>query len=359
MSNIGATCDGAPEHSVHFSYCSSLQDHDFNAICTVCAGVCGVTSPVSAPSATFIIPTSAGPGGEITVTFAQPLPVANAANANALVLVPAAALASVVITGINGAAGPFAEGAYATDAAGNLKALLLLSNGRCVFFSSCGPFVVQDGNINNRKRTLFTAQTTGLGGGSATSAIGDPHIRGLFGINIEFFGKGDRAYSLVTAPSFEVNMRLSNAGPDERFMTSLSVLYRNTSYVITPWGLASKKTEIINHFESLGSTVAFAGAWIMTIELCPHHKLKFTAHHTTDEFALNYLNFEFDVPGCHDSYGGVLGQTYKCKWANEKFVWSREMEESFRVPTIKTASRTYSPTAMIDCAAENDFGPRL
>jgi hypothetical protein len=338
---------------------SSLQNHDFNAICSVCTGVCGVISPVSAPSSTFIIPTDAGAGGEITVTFAQPLPVANAANANALVLVPAAALVSVVITGISGAGGPFTEGAYATDAAGNLKALMLLSNGRCVFFSSCGPFVVQDGN--NRKRNLFMAQTTGLGGGSATAAIGDPHIRGLFGINIEFFGKGDRVYSLVTAPSFEINMRLSNAGPDERFITSLSVLYRNTSYVITPWGLNKKKAEIINHFESLGSKVAFTntGSWTMTIELCPHHKLKFTAHHTTGESILNYLNFEFDVPGCHDSYGGVLGQTYQCKWAKETFLWSREMEESFRVPTMKSASRTYSPATMIDCAAENDFGPRL
>jgi hypothetical protein len=76
----------------------------------------------------------------------------------------------------------------------------------------------------------------------------------------------------------------------------------------------------------------------------------FTTHHSND---INYLNFEVSVPGCHDAYGGLLGQTYQCKYAHEKFEWSREREEAFRVATLETASATYSPLA--ECAHEDEY----
>jgi hypothetical protein len=59
------------------------------------------------------------------------------------------------------------------------------------------------------------------------------------------------------------------------------------------------------------------------------------------------------VPGCHNAYGGLLGQTYQCKYAREKFEWSREREEAFRVATLETASGMYSPLAT--CAHEDEY----
>jgi hypothetical protein len=68
---------------------------------------------------------------------------------------------------------------------------------------------------------------------------------------------------------------------------------------------------------------------------------------------INFLNFEVRVPGCHNAYGGLLGQTYQCKYASEKFEWSREREEAFRVATLETASGMYSPVAT--CAHEDEY----
>ena len=61
------------------------------------------------------------------------------------------------------------------------------------------------------------------------------------------------------------------------------------------------------------------------------------------------------VPGCHDAYGGALGQTYRCEYVHgqKPFVWSSAQEESFRVASLATPSGAYSATA--DCMHEDEF----
>lgn len=189
----------------------------------------------------------------------------------------------------------------------------------------------------------------------STAVVGDPHVRGFFGINFEFLGVAGARYALVTAPSFQINMELAEVGPAERFMTKMSVLFRNTTFVIEPWAVKTRRIVLIKHFESLGAEVTYDGDWSVKIELCPLHTFTFTTHHTVDELALNYLDFDFSVPGCHNVYGGVLGQTYQCKWAKETFKWSREMEDLFRLPALDTPSGPYSPTAMLECAGEDEY----
>jgi hypothetical protein len=153
------------------------------------------------------------------------------------------------------------------------------------------------------------------------------------------------------APAFEVNMQLADRGPEMRFMTSMAVLYQGKSFVIKPWTLKGKRAELIAHFEALGAKVNIdAPNWTFTIELCAQHSISFATRHSD---GINFLNLEVSVPGCHDAYGGLLGQTYQCKYAHEKFEWSREREEAFRVATLETASDMYSPLAT--CAHEDEY----
>jgi hypothetical protein len=80
--------------------------------------------------------------------------------------------------------------------------------------------------------------------------------------------------------------------------------------------------------------------------------------HTTDPRLMradgspyNYYDVEIVSPGCHDSYDGALGQTYKCKYADgasEAFAWSHGQEEAFRLPTLFTPSGSYSAEAACD-----------
>jgi hypothetical protein len=180
---------------------------------------------------------------------------------------------------------------------------------------------------------------------------GDPHLAGAYGIKFDVYGKPAANYSLLVAPAFEINMQLADRGPEMRFMTSMSVLYKGKSFVIKPWTIKGKRAELIAHFEALGAKVNIdAPNWIITIELCAQHTISFATRHSD---GINFLNLEVSVPGCHDAYGGLLGQTYQCKYAREKFEWSREREEAFRVATLTTASGMYSPRAT--CAHENEY----
>jgi hypothetical protein len=188
-----------------------------------------------------------------------------------------------------------------------------------------------------------------LGTGPAT-ASGDPHLKGLYGIEFDVFGKPAANYSLLVAPAFEINMQLADRGPEMRFMTSMAVLYQGKSFIITPWTVTSS-AELIAHFEALGAKVDIdTPNWIITIELCAQHTIAFATRHSDN---INFLNLEVRVPGCHNAYTGLLGQTYQCKYANENFEWSREREEAFRIATLETPSAVYSPLAT--CAHEDEY----
>jgi hypothetical protein len=213
-----------------------------------------------------------------------------------------------------------------------------------VLWTACGPFVLQTANTYNAAVSSATA------GVPTSTAVGDPHLAGAHGIKFDVFGEPGAKYSLLVAPAFEINMQLATRGPELRFMTAMAVLYRGTSFTITPWtATKEKRAELITHFESLGSKISIKN-WRITIELCAEHTISIESHHNN---TMSYLNFEMQVPGCHDSYGGLLGQTYQCKYAKEKFKWSREHEKAFRIATLSTASGSYSPTG--ECAHEDEY----
>ncbi len=71
----------------------------------------------------------------------------------------------------------------------------------------------------------------------------------------------------------------------------------------------------------------------------------------------NYLDVEVTEPRCDDTYGGILGQTYRRKYLldGEPFVWSPEQEETFRLEgTLSSPSGVFEDDAM--CGAANKRG---
>lgn len=95
----------------------------------------------------------------------------------------------------------------------------------------------------------------------------------------------------------------------------------------------------------------------LRLDLCPGHAIVIRHAHTdvaarpwlahADGRAFSFLNVELIVPGCHDSFGGALGQTFKCKYefGGEPFVFDRGTEEAFRVATLFTPTDQFSPNA--------------
>jgi ELWxxDGT repeat protein len=243
---------------------------------------------------------------------------------------------------------------FSTDGAGNLiKMSLERADLREIEFERCGVLSFDIGGLAGARRKrdyapyLWAASTGTFAARGA--ANGDPHLAGAYGIKFDVYGAPGAKYSLLVAPAFEVNMQLATRGPELRFMTAMAVLYRGTSFIITPNTAKTKSAELIAHFEALGSKISISNERI-TIELCAAHTISFEAQH---DKTMSYLNFEMQVPGCHNSYGGLLGQTYQCKYATEKFKWAREREKAFRLATLNTASGSYSPT--VECANEDEY----
>jgi hypothetical protein len=136
----------------------------------------------------------------------------------------------------------YTQGAAATSADGTMLHALVLVEGNThkgVFYSECGPFLMEmedpDPERKRAPETRILSGTTGRFIPSVT-ALGDPHLTGD-GIKFDVYGKPAANYSLLVAPSFEVNMQLANRGPELRFMMAMSVLYKGKSFVIKPWTL--------------------------------------------------------------------------------------------------------------------------
>jgi hypothetical protein len=330
----------------------SLEGHGFETVCT-CDNSCPASSTTGSICAIGSYSVAKAGGGFACVTFSGgKLTVGDGASATSLASISGAFLA---VTIDDDDEVIYSSGAVATSNNGNqLRALLLINENtnRAVFFSECGPFVVENGLQDRKRVQILQADTIGSGSFvSAATASGDPHLAGANGITFDVYGKPAANYSLLVATAFEVNMQLADRGPEMRFMTSMAVLYKGKSFVITPWTVKTNSAELIAHFEALGAKVNIdTPNWIITIDLCAQHTISFATRHSDN---INFLNLEVRVPGCHNAYGGLLGQTYQCKYAREKFEWSREREEAFRVATLTTASDTYSPIAT--CAHEDEY----
>ena len=82
--------------------------------------------------------------------------------------------------------------------------------------------------------------------------------------------------------------------------------------------------------------------YLNVMPMCPDQPVTITQKHITeaerelwhaDGRPFNYLDVQVAVPGCHDAYDGVLGQTYQCRYLRDgaRFSWSYEQEEAFRL----------------------------
>jgi hypothetical protein len=143
-----------------------LGGHGFTTSCSSCSSVpCFAPDAVAASRLFFDVPISNG--SSITLGFGAALDIADQ-SASALRSLNGEQL---IVSGVPGITSFNATaGAYATDANGNLKALLLgRTGGAGVFFSACGPLVIQNG------ATIISFQTTGLGAvSSASSTMATP-----------------------------------------------------------------------------------------------------------------------------------------------------------------------------------------
>jgi len=197
------------------------------------------------------------------------------------------------------------------------------------------------------------------------SMIGDPHIQGpLPHQKFDFKGQPNGIYTLVSSPHFVINVRLAAKGPEARFINELALNIGDTSITFNTYQQDSENVNRLNKLLTpLGGAASYGASEFDTlINLCPGHSVKIAQMKTTPGsekvHGLNetmfYLDVELDVPGCHDEFGGILGHLYQCQYLSQEFVWDASSEETYRVPTLATASGKFSPSAK--CYPPREFG---
>eukprot|EP01108_Squamamoeba_japonica_P000865 TRINITY_DN1317_c0_g1_i5.p3 TRINITY_DN1317_c0_g1~~TRINITY_DN1317_c0_g1_i5.p3 ORF type:complete len:229 (-),score=110.89 TRINITY_DN1317_c0_g1_i5:61-747(-) len=204
-----------------------------------------------------------------------------------------------------------------------------------------------------RKRQMIpplAASTSGTFGVLASGANGDPHLIGAHGEHYEFFGQPGAVYTLFSTPQFVLNMQLWDKGPNDRYIERLALIFRNVTHVFSTAAFHPKKFE-----QKLNRELVPAGGKAhlspnhIELELCDGHKVEIVhnlARAQKNAGDIYYLDVAVTVPGCHDAYGGALGQTYQCRYAKgERFVWSHNLENVFRVKSLSAKAGAFSRDA--------------
>ena len=172
---------------------------------------------------------------------------------------------------------------------------------------------------------------------AAASASGDPHIVGARGQHFDFFGQSNEIYTLFSAPQFVVNMQLKAQGPKDKFIDALFVHFRNVTLRFDTGTYKADKMQarIDRQLAGVDDVRALVRPYRTEIELCDGHRVEIAQRVDID--TVNYkqrrffhLDVKIDVPGCHNDFGGVLGETYRCDGV---FEWNRSREEEFHVRT--------------------------
>eukprot|EP01108_Squamamoeba_japonica_P000867 TRINITY_DN1317_c0_g1_i7.p1 TRINITY_DN1317_c0_g1~~TRINITY_DN1317_c0_g1_i7.p1 ORF type:complete len:554 (-),score=190.37 TRINITY_DN1317_c0_g1_i7:95-1756(-) len=237
----------------------------------------------------------------------------------------------------------------------NLSSFTLadVGSGVVVDFAQCSTLSLDDGTGTRKRAVLFSAAATVT---SATFAVlasgatGDPHLVGAHGEHYEFFGQPGAVYTLFSTPQFVLNMQLWDKGPNDRYIERLALIFRNVTHVFSTAAFHPKKFE-----QKLNRELVPAGGKAhlspnhIELELCDGHKVEIVhnlARAQKNAGDIYYLDVAVTVPGCHDAYGGALGQTYQCRYAKgERFVWSHNLENVFRVKSLSAKAGAFARDA--------------
>jgi hypothetical protein len=217
---------------------------------------------------------------------------------------------------------------------GGGKAINLLSLGDCDYE------LVFDSGTKKRQPSPSIGAPTLVG---VSGAFGDPHLHGPHGYKFDVHGMANSTYLLFDAPQlFTVWMRLAAYGPSKRFISAIDITLRSENEAKTPdlslhFAANMRDRSWVSsanaHAVKLGARVHKERAYAYVVDAANGVRTKVTQMHTRSSPHRNYLNVEFDVPGCHERFDGLLGQLYHCKYEEglEKFKWHDGDEEAFRV----------------------------
>lgn len=198
---------------------------------------------------------------------------------------------------------------------------------------------------------------------------GDPHFVGPNGERFDFNGQSGGVYTVISSKHYAVNILLDkiHVGVKNRFMKKIAVTISNVTVV---FDTIQHGPNFMPHLNAILAPVDASASYYkgstydVAVKLCGEEGILISQEFTTPEWEhianitenMYYLNFNVNIPGCHDDYAGILGQLYQCKYVNKeiKLEWHEELEENFRVAALETPSGAFTRDG--PCLAPHEIG---
>jgi len=152
-------------------------------------------------------------------------------------------------------------------------------------------------------------------------------------------------------------------------MTLISLIVGNATVVfdtsIHPDGFIAQINKQLSLVGAKASFAAEGNPYAIRVDICAGQSVVISQMYSNSQWAADlgdatqyYLDIELDVGCCHDGFGGIIGQMYKCKYAKgEKFVWDGTTEETYRLPSLEESTGTFNVNA--NCFEKHEFGVLL
>eukprot|EP01108_Squamamoeba_japonica_P010325 TRINITY_DN999_c0_g2_i2.p3 TRINITY_DN999_c0_g2~~TRINITY_DN999_c0_g2_i2.p3 ORF type:complete len:172 (-),score=42.79 TRINITY_DN999_c0_g2_i2:109-624(-) len=146
-------------------------------------------------------------------------------------------------------------------------------------------------------------------------------------------------------------MKLMAQGPKARFIDVVFVRFRSVTlrFDVSHYKPEKMQARINKQLEGVSDARVVVGHGRTDIELCDGHRIVIKQRFDIDSSdpkkrKLYHLDVQIEVPGCHNDFGGILGETYRC---DGSFQWDRSREESFHIRFGHNMSKDskFSPSA--------------
>lgn len=215
--------------------------------------------------------------------------------------------------------------------------------------STCGATSVTFTVVTRKRQVTPLTLPAPLTFAAASAISADPHLRGPFGSKFDVKGVDNGTYVLFESPGqFRVTMTLMSGGPKAHFIHRVDITLFDAaghSLAVPPLSIWAHPKDFVETTRKLvqpfgarvgGKPVAITidtdqGVRFIVTQLST--RLSDKQNPKDDGKLYYYVEVDVDVPGCSETFDGILGQLYHCRYEDglAKFVWHDGDEEAFRV----------------------------
>ena len=188
-----------------------------------------------------------------------------------------------------------------------------------------------DFNIGmRRKRQVspsLSVTTTSIVPVTAT-AVGDPHLRGPHNERFDFDGTPGGMYTLMHGAGWALNMQLMKNGPGTRYIELVGLIVGDVSVMLTTNEFMPDVPINLSKRLAPHGARASLDPHKLHIDLCDGSRITIAQDWNVigdEREVFHLLDISFSAPRCSNTFGGALGELFRCDHDPTSFEWDARL----------------------------------